>query len=80
MRKCWYPALFSFFMMFQIYQREIAPDEPQWIFINKIISATQSRFLTTLNERPFENIEGKGENACYKRFPLFPQSFLTFLT
>ena len=32
---------------------------------------TQSRLLTTLNERPYENIVGKGENAGNQHFPMF---------
>ena len=34
-------------------------------------STTQSRLLTTLEKKPFENIVGKGENACNKHFLLF---------
>ena len=33
---------------------------------------TQSRLLTTLTKRPFENITGKGENAGNQHFLLFP--------
>ena len=29
----------------------------------------------TLREKPLENIVGKGENAGYQHFFLFPQSF-----
>ena len=36
-------------------------------------------FFTTLNERPFENIVRKGENAGNQHFLLFPQCFLPFL-
>ena len=32
---------------------------------------TQSRLLTTLTQRPFENIMGKGENAGNQHFLLF---------
>ena len=37
---------------------------------------TQSRLLTTLMQRPFENVVGKGENAGNQHFLLFPQCFL----
>ena len=37
---------------------------------------TQSRLLTTLQQKLFENIVGKGENAGYQHFLLFPQCFL----
>ena len=40
----------------------------------------QLRLLMTLNQRPFENIVGKGENAGNQHFLLFPQCFLTFVT
>ena len=39
---------------------------------------TQSRLLTTLKQRAFENILGKGENAGNHNFLLFPQCFLPF--
>ena len=39
---------------------------------------TKSRFLTTLRNRPLENIVGKGENAGNQHFLLFPQCFLPF--
>ena len=39
---------------------------------------TQSRFLTTLIKKHFENIVGKGENAGNQHFLLFPQCFLPF--
>ena len=41
-------------------------------------STTQSQFLTTLKKKSFENIVGKGENAGYQHFLLFPQCFLPF--
>ena len=37
---------------------------------------TQSQILMTLKRKPFENIEGKGENAGNQHFLLFPQCFL----
>ena len=37
---------------------------------------TQSRLLTTLRKKPFENIVGKGENAGNQHFLLLPQCFL----
>ena len=37
---------------------------------------TLPRFLTTLKRKPFENIEGEGENAGNQHFLLFPQCFL----
>ena len=37
-----------------------------------------SRLLTTLDKKPFENIVEKGENAGYQHFLLFPQFFLLF--
>ena len=36
---------------------------------------TQSRLLTTLGKKPFENIVGKGENAGNQHFLLLPQCF-----
>ena len=36
---------------------------------------TRSRLLTTLKQRTFENIVGKGENAGNRHFLLFPQCF-----
>ena len=38
---------------------------------------TQSRLLTTLKKKPFENIEGKGENAGNQHFFPFPTVFST---
>ena len=38
----------------------------------------ETRLLTTLRKKPFENIVGKGENAGNQHFLLFPQCFLTF--
>ena len=35
-------------------------------------------FLTTLGKATFENIVGKGENAGYQHFLLFPQCFLPY--
>ena len=37
---------------------------------------TQSRLLTTLQNKAFENIVRKGENVGNQHFLLFPQSFL----
>ena len=34
--------------------------------------------LTTQYKKPLENIVGKGENAGYQHFVLFPQFFLLF--
>ena len=39
---------------------------------------TQSRLLTILRKRAFENIVGKGENAGDQHFLLFPQCFLPY--
>ena len=36
---------------------------------------TQSRFLMTFAKKPFENMEGKGENAGNQHFILFPPCF-----
>ena len=41
---------------------------------------TQSRLLTTLGRKAFENNVGKGENAGNQHFLLFPQCFLPFQT
>ena len=41
---------------------------------------TQSRLLTPLETKAFENIEGKEENAGNQHFLLFPQCFLLFPT
>ena len=40
---------------------------------------TQFRFLTTLKQKVFENIVGKGENAGNQHFLLLPQCFLLYL-
>ena len=45
---------------------------------NYLLFTTQSRLLTTLKEKAFENIVGKGENAGNQHFLLFPQCFLPF--
>ena len=39
---------------------------------------TQSQHLTTLKEKAFENIVGRGENAGNSHFLLFPQCFLLY--
>ena len=41
---------------------------------------THSQLLTTLGKNPLENIVGKGENAGYQHFLLFPQYFPYFPT
>ena len=41
------------------------------LFSSLSLLTTQSRLLTTLTKRPFENIIGKGENAGYQYFLLF---------
>ena len=38
----------------------------------------QSRLLTTLSYKPFENIMGKGENAGNQHFLPFPQCFKSY--
>ena len=43
------------------------------------IFTTQSRPLTTLDKKPFENIMGKEENAGNEHFLFFLQCFLSFL-
>ena len=40
----------------------------------------KTRLLTTLGEKPFEKIVGKGENAGNQHFLLFPQCFQPFQT
>ena len=50
-----------------------------WVLIYLFVSlslTTQSRFLTTRSKELFENIVGKGENAGYQHFVLFPQRFI----
>ena len=49
----------------------------QWYF-SDLLFTTQSRLLTTLYMRPFENIVGKGQNAGNQHFLLFPQFFCPF--
>ena len=39
---------------------------------------TQSRLLTTLRKKPFENIVGKRENACNQRVLFLPKCFSIF--
>ena len=48
--------------------------------ITKKPFTTQSRLLTPLKKKAFENIVGKGENAGNQHFLLFPQCFLFFPT
>ena len=43
-----------------------------------LLFTTQSRLFTTLKKKAFESIVGKGENAGYQHFLLFPQCFLPF--
>ena len=43
-----------------------------------LLFTTQSRLLTPLYGKPFENIVGKGENAGNQHFLLFPHCFLPF--
>ena len=38
----------------------------------------KSQLLTILRKKTFENIVGKGENADYQHFLLFPQCFLFY--
>ena len=53
--------------------------EPKEAFLEHYVySTTKSRLLTTLQENPFENIVGKGENAGNQHFLFFPQCFLPF--
>ena len=40
--------------------------------------AAQSRILTTLRKRPFENVVGKGEHAGYHYFLHLSQCFLPY--
>ena len=40
--------------------------------------ATQSRLLTPMEKKAFENIMGKGENAGNQHFLLFPQCFQSY--
>ena len=49
-------------------------DPEDWLFN----STTQSRLLTTLKQRAFENNVWKEENAGNQQILLFPQSFLPF--
>ena len=46
--------------------------------ISRQLFTTQSRLLTTVKQRGFENIVGKGENDDNHHFLLFPQCFLPF--
>ena len=39
---------------------------------------TQSRLLTTIKKKPFENIMRKGENTGNQHFLLLPQCFLLY--
>ena len=63
--------------------RKIMPFDPEFpeskfADNNFKLFTTQSRLLTTLYKKPFENIVGKGENAGNQHFLLFPQCFLPF--
>ena len=51
---------------------------PGTVNITLKLFTTQARLLTTLYNKPFENIVGKGENAGNQHFLLFPQCFLPF--
>ena len=50
------------------------------LLAGNIFDSAISSFLSPLEEKAFENIVGKGENAGYKHFLLFPQCFLLFPT
>ena len=63
--KCHHLSLIFFFLVFKG-------------FSSVKLLTTQSRLLTTLRKKPFENIVGKGENAGNKHFLLFPQCFISF--
>ena len=45
-----------------------------------LLFTTQSRLITPLEKKAFENIVEKGENAGNQHFLLFPQCFLLFPT
>ena len=47
-----------------------------WTSLNFCNWLTQSRLLTTLKKKPFENIVGNAENAGYQHFLHFPKCFL----
>ena len=48
------------------------------VLLENELFTTQSRLLTNLRKKPFENIVEKGENAGNQHFLLFPQCFLPF--
>ena len=51
-----------------------------WHVLGKMVKPfnTKSELLTTLEEKCFENIAGKGENAGNQHFLLFPQCIQPF--
>ena len=76
-RKCWLPAFSPFPSMFFIrllsqgrFKAGLCTKPSRFIF------TTQSRLLTILTKKAFENIVGKGENSGNQHFLLYPQCFL----
>ena len=65
-RKCSLQAFFPFLSVFKVRSLQDV----------KSLS-TQSRILTTLRKKAFENIVGKGENAGNQHFLLCPTMFST---
>ena len=49
-----------------------------WLLAKSYFCNQQSRLLTTLRNKPLENIVGKGENAGHRHFLLFPNVFNPF--
>ena len=45
--------------------------------LSKVLNTKQPGLLTTLGKKPFENILGKGENACNQHSLLFQKMFST---
>ena len=90
-RKCWYfllfPKMFSILYKkkFQFFKSHlICPLQKLSIWtglkfcrlIKSSLFTTQSRLLMTLQKKSYKNTVGKGENAAYQHFLLFPQCFL----
>ena len=70
----------AIFIKFEIVVRKLFQLAPvQNLLFGKGLTLYQTiTTLTTLYEKPFENIVGKGENAGKQHFLLFPQCFLPF--
>ena len=55
---------------------KVRREESDFHWFCNLLFTTQSRLLTNLGKKHFENIVGKGENGDNQHLVLFPQCFL----